>query len=190
MKTSCTAYVSFADASSKLVFFDNFDPRSWQALTLSKGLDARSSVETVQAQRIVELESMEAAQAKRTVELEEACAKLKLEKENVTARYRRWQTNIKNLKKKANVVECEKADAAEAHAAQLANVEEKLVKETQDYKDYRWDVRHSRHELHEVLKALLREFGVRCLPFPIKSAPVDDYISWFEEVVKVVSGVV
>jgi hypothetical protein len=40
-------HVSFIDASSKLVFFLNFYPHSWQALTMLEGLAARRSVETV-----------------------------------------------------------------------------------------------------------------------------------------------
>jgi hypothetical protein len=30
--------------------------------------------------------------------------------------------------------------------------------------------------------SLLGEVGSRCLPFPAKSTPIDDYFGWFEEV--------
>jgi hypothetical protein len=41
-----------------------------------------------------------------------------------------------------------------------------------------------------VLTASLGEVGAHCVPFPAKNAPIDDYIGWFEEEVKAVSGVV
>jgi hypothetical protein len=41
-----------------------------------------------------------------------------------------------------------------------------------------------------VLKASFVEVGAHCHPFPAKNAPVEDYISWFEEEVKTVLGVV
>jgi hypothetical protein len=40
------------------------------------------------------------------------------------------------------------------------------------------------------METSLGEVGVSCLPFPVKSAPIDDYISWFGEEVKAMLGVV
>jgi hypothetical protein len=40
------------------------------------------------------------------------------------------------------------------------------------------------------LKTSLREVRASCLPFPAKSVPIDDYISWFGEEVKVLPGAV
>jgi hypothetical protein len=65
--------------------------------------------------------------------------------------------------------------------SQMGEVEEKLAKEFQDYTDYRLSVGHGLHELHKVLKAWFGEVGVCCLPFAARNAPVDDYISWFED---------
>jgi hypothetical protein len=186
----CLRHASFSDDSSKLICFADFDSGSWKALTLSEGLSTKRAVEATHASKIVKLELVDVAQAKRIAELEEACANLKLKKENVTTGYRRLAEKYKRLEEKATAIEREKADAVEAHATQLAEVEEKLAKEMQDYTDYHWDVRHILHELHEVLKASLGEVGARCLPFPVKNALIDDYIDWFEEEVKVVQGVI
>jgi hypothetical protein len=185
----CLHRVSFVDASSKLICFADFDPRSWEALTLSEGLAAKRAVETAQASNVAELESVAAAQANRILELEEGYANLNLKKENVTSSYRRPSEKYKKLQEKANAIEREKSDVVEAHTTQLAEVEEKLVKLTQDYRDYHWDVQHCLRELHEVLMALLGEVGARRLPFPAMNVLIDDYISWFEEEVKVVLGV-
>jgi hypothetical protein len=115
---------------------------------------------------------------------------LKLEKENVTTGYRRLASKYKKLEAKVNVLEREKTDIAEVNVGELNEIEEKLAKEMWDYTDYRWNVQHGLRELHEVLKASLWEVGERCLRFLAKNDPVEDYISWFEEELKVVPGVV
>jgi hypothetical protein len=105
---------------------------------------------------------------------------LNLKKGNMTVGYRRLANKYKSLEKRANVIERKKTEVVEAYAAQLAEVDKKLVKETHDYTDYRKNVQHNLRELHEVLKASLQEVGARCLSFPAKNAPIDDYIGWFE----------
>jgi hypothetical protein len=56
--------------------------------------------------------------------------------------------------------------------------------------DYLLNVRHCLHNLHEVLVASFREVRAWCLPFPTRNAPIENYIDWFEEEVRVVSGIV
>jgi Fic family protein len=93
-------------------------------------------------------------QAQKIVELEEVCTNLKLEKENVTADYRRLSEKHKRLSEK---VEQEKVEIAEAHTAELAKVKDELAKETQDYTDYRPNVRHHIRNLHDMLVASFHE---------------------------------
>jgi uncharacterized coiled-coil protein SlyX len=90
-------------------------------------LAARRAAEIAQASKIAELESEVSTQTKRIADLEEAYASLELEKENVTAGYRRLAGKYKKTCRKT---ECEKPDAAKAHMAQLAEVDKKLAKET------------------------------------------------------------
>jgi hypothetical protein len=59
--------------------------------------------------------SMETAQAKRIVELEEACANLKLEKENVMAGYQRHADKYNKLEAKANDLEHEETKVTKMH---------------------------------------------------------------------------
>jgi hypothetical protein len=63
-----------------------------------------------------------------------------------------------------------------AHSTELAKVEGELDQETRNYTNYRLIMRHHLHHLHEIVASIFDEVRVRCLPFPDKSAKVEEFI--------------
>jgi hypothetical protein len=100
----------------------------------------------------------------------------------VAAGYHRLAGKYRDLEAKVKAME-------KSCAARVADIEKKMAKEVEDYKFYHLKFRRSLRALHEILVSSLGEIGARCLMFPPKSAPNEDFFSWFEDEVKSLSGV-
>jgi hypothetical protein len=134
-----------------------------------------------------ELELLVDAQARKIEELESACAVLKMEKENLTAGYRKLSEKHKMFIERA---ELEKAELAKAQAAEVAKITEELDRETQGYTEYRLNVRHPLRNLHDVVASSFGEVKAWCFPVLARNAKVEDLIDWVGEEVKAMPGAV
>jgi NADH dehydrogenase/NADH:ubiquinone oxidoreductase subunit G len=150
-------------------------------------LAAKRVVEVAWVSKNAELESVIYAQDQKIAKLVKAYANLRLQKESMTAGYRRLSKKHKELGVKATQ---EKAEIAEAHVAELAEVRDELAKETEGYMDYRLNVRHRLRDLHEMLATSFGEVKARCLPFPTRNTSIEELIGWVMEEVKVEPGTV